>query len=73
MIFLREQKTDLEPKREVVDGPLRIRTLLTFIQSSLVRNFDATRVAFTINKTHNKDLADKPFEDLPPSVDSCIV
>ena len=34
IIFLRDQKTDLqrlEPKREVVDGQQRIRTLLTFI------------------------------------------
>jgi hypothetical protein len=76
IIFLREQKTDLdslEPKREVVDGQQRIRTLLTFIQSNLVKNFDPERDAFTIKKTHNKDLADKPFKDLPPGVRQTIL
>lgn len=71
IIFLREQKTDLytfEPKREVVDGQQRIRTLLTFIQPSLIKGFDPAKDAFTIKKTHNKDLADKPFSDLPGGV-----
>ena len=71
IIFLREQKTDLdslEPKREVVDGQQRIRTLLTFIQSSLIKGFDPAKDAFTIKKTHNRDLADKVFKDLPTDV-----
>lgn len=71
IIFLREQKTDLdslEPKREVVDGQQRIRTLLSFIQSNLIKGFDPTKDAFTIKKTHNRDLADKAFKDLPPTV-----
>jgi hypothetical protein len=71
IIFLREQKTDLdslEPKREVVDGQQRIRTLLTFVQSSLIKGFDPAKDAFTIKKTHNRDLADKVFKDLPTDV-----
>lgn len=71
IIFLREQKTDLatlEPKREVVDGQQRIRTLLSFVQSSLIKNFDPSKDSFTIKKTHNRDLADKPFAELPPTV-----
>lgn len=71
IIFLREQKTDLdslEPRREVVDGQQRIRTLLSFIQPSLIKGFDPARDAFTIKKTHNRDLADKAFKDLPPTV-----
>ncbi len=71
IIFLRERKADLdsfEAKREVVDGQQRIRTLLTFIQPSLVKNFDPVRDAFAIKKTHNKELADKQFRDLPPDV-----
>jgi hypothetical protein len=66
-----EQRTDLnslEPKREVVDGQQRIRTLLSFIQSSLIKGFDPAKDAFTIKKTHNRDLADKPFKDLPADV-----
>ena len=76
IIFLREQKTDLdslEPKREVVDGQQRIRTLLTFIVSVLVKGFDSARDAFTIKKTHNRDLADKIFKDLPSDVRQTIL
>jgi hypothetical protein len=76
IIFLREQKTDLdslEPKREVVDGQQRIRTLLTFIQSSLIKGFDPAKDAFTIKKTHNRDLADKPFKDLPVDVRQAVL
>src|SRR5437867_12947595 len=53
IIFLREQKTDLdslEPRREVVDGQQRIRTLLSFIQANLIRGFDTAKYAVTIRK-----------------------
>lgn len=76
IIFLREQKTDLdslEPKREVVDGQQRIRTLLSFIQPKLIKNFDSEKDGFTIKKAHNKDLADKPFKDLPTTVKQSIL
>ena len=76
IIFLREQKTDLdslEPKREVVDGQQRIRTLLSFIQSSLIKNYDPAKDGFTIKKTHNRDLAGKPFKDLAPEVRQSIL
>ncbi|WP_414637804.1 DUF262 domain-containing protein [Alloacidobacterium sp.] len=59
IIFLREQKTDLEslePKREVVDGQQRIRTLLAFLTPALVKNFDPNRDEFTIKAAHNKEL-----------------
>lgn len=71
IIFLREQKTDLdslEPKREVVDGQQRIRTLLAFIVPQMLKNFDPDRDNFTIKSTHNKDLAGKAFKDLPAEV-----
>ena len=76
IIFLREKKTDLdslEAKREVVDGQQRIRTLLSFIQPSLIKNFDPEKDGFTIKKTHNKDLADKPFKELPSDVRQSIL
>lgn len=76
IIFLREQKTDLdslEPKREVVDGQQRIRTLLAFLVPALVRNFDPNRDGFTIKPVHNKDLAGKPFKDLPAEVRQTIL
>ncbi|MGC2160518.1 MAG: DUF262 domain-containing protein [Silvibacterium sp.] len=68
ILFLRDQKTNLdtfEPKREVVDGQQRIRTLLSFIQPSLIANFDPAKDGFTIRKTHNKELAGKTFNELP--------
>ncbi|HEY0701293.1 MAG TPA: DUF262 domain-containing protein [Candidatus Acidoferrales bacterium] len=71
IIFLRERRTDLdsfEPKREVVDGQQRIRTLLAFIAPSLLKNFEANRDDFTIKPAHNKDLAGKKFKDLPEIV-----
>ena len=71
ILFLREQKTDLdtlEPKREVVDGQQRIRTVLAFIVPTLVKNFDPDRDNFTIKPAHNKELAGKAFKDLPHEV-----
>ena len=76
IIFLREQKTNLdtlEPKREVVDGQQRIRTVLAFLVPKLVKNFDSNRDDFTIKKSHNRDLAGKPFRDLPPEVKQTIL
>jgi hypothetical protein len=76
IIFLREKKTDLEtldPKREVVDGQQRIRTLLTFLVPTLLKDFDPIRDPFTIKKTHNKDLAGKAFKDLPTDVKETIL
>ncbi len=76
IIFLRDQKTDLEtlePKREVVDGQQRIRTVLAFIAPKLLKDFDQNRDDFTIKKTHNKDLAGQPFKDLPQEVKQSIL
>lgn len=71
IIFLREQKTDLaslEPKREVVDGQQRIRTLLAFIDSSLLKDFNPHMDSFTVQEEHNADLADKLFQQFPAHV-----
>jgi uncharacterized protein with ParB-like and HNH nuclease domain len=41
IIFIRERKNDLdslEPKREVVDGQQRLRTLFSFIQPKLLED-----------------------------------
>ncbi len=76
IIFLREKKTDLdtlEPKREVVDGQQRIRTVLAFLVPNLLKNFDPNRDEFTIKKSHNKDLAGKHFKDLPTEVKQTIL
>jgi len=73
IIFLRDLPTDLETlkaKRDVVDGQQRIRTVLSFVDQSLLRrkedNFDPARDIFTIEPTHNEDLGGKSFVHLSP-------
>lgn len=69
IIFLREQKTDpgsLEPKREVVDGQQRIRTIFSYIDPSLLNDFQSARDAFTVLAVHNEAIANKGFSELPP-------
>jgi len=76
IIFLRDQKTDLnsfEPKREVVDGQQRIRTLLAFIFPAGIKNYNPARDDFTLKSTHNKDLAGELFKDFPTEVQQHIL
>lgn len=70
IIFLREQ-TDiqqLQPKRQVVDGQQRIRTLLSFIEPSCLPDFRRDRDLFTVKATHNPEIANKAFAALPEEV-----
>jgi hypothetical protein len=70
IIFLR-QRTDpdtLEPRREVVDGQQRLRTVIAFIDPNLLPNFDAMRDAFTVEEIHNEELAGKSFRELPAEI-----
>ena len=63
IIFLRH-RTDartLEPKREVIDGQQRLRTVISFIRPKLLSDFDVKRDAFTVDKVHNAEIASKPF------------
>jgi hypothetical protein len=67
IIFLRDLRSDLKslkPKRDVVDGQQRIRTILSYVDSDLLDDFDPERDEFTIDKAHNLDLAGKSFEKL---------
>src|SRR5687767_11913972 len=66
IIFLRE-KTDLntlEPVREVVDGQQRLRTLIAYIDSKLLKDYDKEKDAFVVKKTHNPEIAGKSFGQL---------
>lgn len=75
IIFLREQKSDLtsfEPKREVVDGQQRIRTLISYIAPSLLKDFN-DRDIFIVKKSHNKELYDKKFVELPTEIQQQIL
>jgi hypothetical protein len=71
IIFLREQKVDLaklEPSREVVDGQQRIRTVLSYIDPTLLKDFNPLMDQFTVQEEHNAGLADKSFPELPEKV-----
>lgn len=71
IIFLRDKKTDLKTfkaKRDVVDGQQRIRTLLSFIDHTLLQDYDPARDDFEINKTHNKEFGGKRFHQLTMEV-----
>lgn len=65
IIFLRE-RTDvdtLSTVREVIDGQQRLRTVLSFIEASCLK--DATdKDQFLVQKKHNPDLAGKSFSKL---------
>jgi uncharacterized protein with ParB-like and HNH nuclease domain len=68
IIFLREKKTDLhslEPKREIVDGQQRIRTIFSYIDPTLLKDFNPKQDSFDILKEHNEDLAGINFNNLP--------
>lgn len=70
IIFLREQ-TDiqqLQPRRQVVDGQQRIRTLLSFIDPSCLSDFSQQRDLFTVKATHNAEIANRPFAAMPEEV-----
>jgi hypothetical protein len=76
IVFLREQPSDLqtlEPRREVVDGQQRIRTLISYIAPALLADYDPVRDDFTVLRTHNRDLAGKPFPELPPDYRQRII
>lgn len=65
VIFLRSVPSDaarLEPKREVVDGQQRIRTLISFIAPDLLQDLNPQRDVFTIQRNHNRELAGKAYD-----------
>jgi hypothetical protein len=66
IIFLRDRLTDFktfEPKREVVDGQQRLRTVIAYVAPSLVVDFE-DRDDFTVRRSHNLELAGKRFSEL---------
>jgi len=70
VIFLRDIASgldQLEPARQVVDGQQRIRTLLGFISSDLLPDFDE-RDDFTVRRSHNSEIAGKSFDELPEEI-----
>jgi Protein of unknown function DUF262 len=67
IIFLRDIPADLrtfQPKRDVVDGQQRLRTVLAFVQPTLLKDFDQNRDDFRIEAAHNPNLGGKSFAQL---------
>ena len=76
ILFLRERRTDLnsfEPIREVIDGQQRIRTLFSFISPELLKDLNKDRDIFTVLRSHNKELAGKPFKKLSDDIKARIL
>lgn len=76
IIFLREQKSDLttfEPKREVVDGQQRIRTLVSYIAPQVLKDLNTNRDIFTVKRSHNRELYGKKFLELPAAIQQAIL
>jgi hypothetical protein len=76
IVFLREKRTDLstlEPKREIVDGQQRMRTLFSYIDPSLLPDYDAVRDEFTVQAVHNSELANQTFRQLAPDLQHRIL
>lgn len=70
IIFLRDRFVDLktlEPKREVIDGQQRLRTVLAFVVPELLSDFEE-RDDFTVKRSHNPDIAGKKFANLPEDI-----
>lgn len=65
-IIIREEfdSSGIEPIREVVDGQQRLRTIFSFIDPVLLKNFDEDKDQFTVRKSHNDELAGKHFLSL---------
>jgi uncharacterized protein with ParB-like and HNH nuclease domain len=68
IIFLRDLPSDLStfsPKREVVDGQQRIRTVISFVAPNYLPNYTTETDDFTLSKSHQKDFGGKRFSELP--------
>lgn len=66
-IILLRQVQDLESlsmKMEVVDGQQRLRTLLSYIDPDCLPDYDETTDHFVVSRSHNPEIAGKPFHKL---------
>ena len=69
IIFLRDLPADLvttKAKRDVVDGQQRLRTIFSFVDPNLLKDFKAAQDEFAIDATQNEKLGDKTYATLRP-------
>ncbi len=75
IIYIRE-RIDLDTQqtyREVVDGQQRLRTVLSYVDESLLTDFDPRRDRFTVKAIHNPKAAGKRFDQLPDNLKKQIL
>ena len=75
IIFIREMTdlSTLEPKRQVVDGQQRIRTLLSYIDTGSLKDYKKSQDFFQVRKIHNPQLSGKNFSELPNKLKQLIL
>lgn len=75
IIFLRsiQDLRTFSSSYEVVDGQQRLRTLFSFIDASVLSDYDESRDYFKVLPVHNSAIASKNFKDLPRDVQSNIL
>lgn len=67
IIFLRDTQIDpvtFEFNRDVIDGQQRLRTILGFIDPTLLEDYNPDRDSFVIQRSHNPELAGRTFNNL---------
>lgn len=75
IIFIREKTNvdTLKTIREIVDGQQRLRTVFSFIDSKLLKNFDADRDAFVLDETYTPEFSELGYADLPKDIKQQIL
>ncbi|WPU66524.1 DUF262 domain-containing protein [Peredibacter starrii] len=75
IILIRERRVSgkFEPIRDVVDGQQRLITIISFIAPHLIPNEIDSSSSVTISKNHNKELANKAFNELPEDMRNFIL
>lgn len=75
IVFLRESTNidTLATTREVVDGQQRLRTLISFIDSQALNDFDPDRDDFVVSKTHNPEISGMKFGELNAKIRKSIL
>ncbi|MDB5051923.1 MAG: hypothetical protein JWO30_4994 [Fibrobacteres bacterium] len=76
IIFIREKRSNLktfEPKREIVDGQQRLRTVISFIAPNILKDFNESTDEFVINKAHSKEYGGFSFKRLPEEIQQRIL
>jgi len=57
--------SSFEPKREIVDGQQRLRTVIAFVQPKSLRDYEEARDSFSVLPVHNQEIAGLSFDCLP--------